>query len=59
MRGIQPKEAPEEKKAPAQEPQTPLPQGNTHNPETIKKLMDDAKSVQGALNDRYEAIDKH
>lgn len=44
---------------PKQEPHASLPQGNIYNPDTIKKLIDDAKNVQETLNKRNEDIDKY
>lgn len=48
-------DAPEEK--PATEVPTTVPSGNVYNPDTIKKLIDDAKSVQDTLNKRYEDME--
>ncbi len=52
--------APEETETASTAPasaQPQMPQGNIYNPETIRKLIDDAKSVQGTLNDRYKALE--
>ena len=49
------KQASEDKEKPA-EPE--MPKANPYNPETIKKLFDDAKKVQETLDQRYKDIDK-
>jgi hypothetical protein len=35
------------------------PPGPLYDPQTVKKLMDDAKNVQNTLNERYESLEKY
>lgn len=54
---IQGVEMPEDEDAPTAAPQVSMPDGNIYNPQSIKKLMDDAKNVQTLLNDRQKTLD--
>lgn len=56
VQGISTKSEPEDAQATSTQPE--MPSGNIYNPNTIKKLMDDAKGVQETLNKRYEDLEK-
>ncbi len=49
---------PEGEETEEETPKAEVPQGNIYSPQSVKKLMDDAKNVQKLLNDRYEQQEK-
>lgn len=60
IQGLRKKEKETDETATATPPAAPtLPQGSVYNPETIRKLIDDAKQVQETMNARTTELEKY
>ena len=58
VQGLKPSIKTKDPEPPIAPPQPVMPQGNIYNPDTIRKLIDDAKDIQKTMNERNEQLEE-